>query len=167
MKMLKIMLLAIATTIAMPAIAQDKGAGKAAPGAKASMNMEILRDKLKADKKLIVANNMDLTDAEAKAFWPIYDGYQKELGAINDQLTKTILAYADAYNKGAVSNETAKKLLGEALAIEEAELKLKRSYVPKLEKALPEVKVARYMQIENKIRAVVKYGIADSIPLVQ
>ena len=66
-----------------------------------------------------------------------------------------------------MSNETAKKLLGEALAIEESELKLKQSYVPKLEKALPAVKVARYIQIENKIRAVVKYGIADSIPLVQ
>jgi hypothetical protein len=47
-------------------------------------NMEILREKLKADKKLLVAANMSLTDAEAKNFWPVYDGYQKELQTLND-----------------------------------------------------------------------------------
>ena len=54
-----------------------------------------------------------------------------------------------------------------ALAIQEAEVKLKRSYVPKLEKALPEMKVARYIQIENKIRAIVNYELAAEIPLVE
>ena len=167
MKMLKIVLLAMAVALASPAIAQDKGAAKAAPAAKGSSNMEILRDKLKADKKLVVAANMKLTDAEGKAFWPVYDAYQKDLQQINERLGKAIVAFADAYRKGPVSNEAAKKLLGESLAIEEAELKLKQSYVPKLEKALPEMKVARYIQIENKIRALVKYELADNIPLVE
>ena len=167
MNILKIVMLVAAATLVAPAVAQDKGAGKAAPETKGAMNMEILRDKIKADKKLIVARNMNLTDAEAKAFWPVYEAYQKELGAINDRLIKTILAFADAYNKGAMTNETAKKLLGEALAIEKAELKLKQSYVPRLEKALPQIKLVRYIQIENKIRAVVKYGVADNIPLVE
>jgi hypothetical protein len=75
--------------------------------------------------------------------------------------------YADAYNKRTVPDETAKKLLNDYLAVEEAELKLKRSYVPKLEKAIPGMKVARYLQIENKIRALVKYELAAQIPLVQ
>jgi hypothetical protein len=167
MKMLKIVLLVITTALAAPVVAQDKGAAKAAPAEKGAMNMEILRQKIKADKKLVVAANMSLTDAEAKAFWPIYDAYQKDLQQINEKLGKTIVAYADAYNKGPVSNETAKKLIGEFLAIEESELKLKRSYVPKLEKAVPEAKVARYLQIENKIRAIVKFELADNIPLVE
>jgi len=66
-----------------------------------------------------------------------------------------------------VPNETAKKLLDDALAIEDAEVKLKRSYVPKLETALPAAKVARYIQIETKIRALVRYELADKIPLVK
>jgi len=32
---------------------------------------------------------------------------------------------------------------------------------------LPVKKVARYLQIENKIRAVVKYDLAQGVPLVQ
>ena len=44
--------------------------------------------------------------------------------------------------------------------------KLKKSYFPKLSKVLPGVKVARYIQIENKIRAIVRYELAAAIPLV-
>jgi hypothetical protein len=127
--------------------------------------METLRQKVRADKRLLVSQNMQLSEAEAKAFWPIYDAYQKDLQQINEPLGKVILAYADAYSKGPVANEAAKTLLNEALAIDEA--KLKRSYVPRLEKALPQAKVARYIQIENKIRAVVRYEFAANIPLVQ
>ena len=44
-------------------------------------NMQILRDKIRADKKLVVATNMELTESEAKGFWPVYDAYQKDLQA--------------------------------------------------------------------------------------
>jgi hypothetical protein len=132
----------------------------------ATTNMDILRQKIKADKKLLVAESMGLTDAEGKAFWPIYDAYQKDLQRLNGRIKTTIEAYAEAYNKGSLSNETAKKLLNEAIAIDEAEAALKRSYLPKLEKVLPMAKVARYIQIENKIRALLRYELAAEIPLV-
>ena len=129
-------------------------------------NMEILKEKLKADKKLLVAGNMELTDAEAKQFWPLYDSYQKELDGINKQLGQTIKDYADAFNKGNVPNDTAKKLLGEALSVEEQEVKLKRTDADKLGKVLPATKVARYIQLENKIRSLIRFELAQQIPLV-
>ena len=129
-------------------------------------NMEILKEKLKADKKLLIAGNMDLTDAEAKQFWPLYDAYQKDLEGINKQLGQTIKEYADAFNKGTISNDTAKKLLNEALTVEEQEVKLKRSSAEKLGKVLPATKVARYIQLETKIRSLIKFEMAQQIPLV-
>ena len=129
-------------------------------------NMEILKEKLKADKKLLIAGNMDLTDAEAKQFWPLYDAYQKDLEGINKQLVQTIKEYSDAFNKGTISNDTAKKLLNEALTVEEQEVKLKRSSAEKLGKVLPETKVARYIQLETKIRSLIKFEMAQQIPLV-
>ena len=129
--------------------------------------MEILRQKIKADKKLVVAENLNLTEPEGKAFWPVYDAYQKDLQQINQRLTATIVAYAAAYNKGPVTNEVAKKLLDEALAIDEAEAKLKSAAVPKILAALPATKAARYIQMESKIRAVVRYELAANIPLVE
>jgi hypothetical protein len=134
----------------------------------ADTNMEILVQKLKADKKLLVAGNMELTDAESKAFWPLYDAYQKELQQVNERLGKTISDYADAYTqgKGSISNDTAKKLLNEVISVEEQEVKLKRAYADKIGKVLPAAKTARYIQIENKIRAVIKMELARQIPLV-
>jgi hypothetical protein len=158
MTLLRIAVMALAAALSQPVIAQDKGG---------NTNMEILRQKMKADKKLIVATNMQLTDAEAKKFWPVYEAYQNDLQKLNQRLGRLIVDYAAVYNKGSVPDATSKKLLNEALSIDEAELRMKRSYVPKLGKALPEMKVARYIQIENKIRAIIKYELAAEIPLVE
>lgn len=159
MQILTSLLLTAAVFLAVPVLAQDKGTA-------ADTNMEILLQKVKADKKLLVASNMDLTDAEAKSFWPLYDAYQKELDKINQKLLKTIQDYAAAFNKGPIPNDQAKTLLNEALSVQESEVKVKREYADKIGKALPAAKTARYIQIENKIRAVLNAELAAQIPLV-
>jgi len=64
-----ILLLAAMAMLTTPALAQNFG----------DFNMEILAKKLKADKKQIVAMNMDLNRFEAMSFWPLYDTYQVQL----------------------------------------------------------------------------------------
>jgi hypothetical protein len=130
-------------------------------------NMQILREKLKADKKLLVAANMELTESEAKSFWPIYDAYQKDLQRINRRITSLLESYAADFRSKTMTDDKANKLIDEALAIEAAEANLKSTYAPKLSKALPVKKVARYLQIENKIRALIRYDLAQGVPLVQ
>jgi hypothetical protein len=129
--------------------------------------MQVLREKLKADKKLVVAANLDLEPNEAKAFWPIYEEYQKELAKINKRSADLINAYAKAYRAGDVKNDQARKWTDDAIAIEAAAVDAKRALVAKLNKAMSGKRVARYMQIENKIRALVNYELADAVPLVQ
>ena len=130
-------------------------------------NMQILRDKIKGDKKLVVATNMELTESEAKGFWPIYDEYQKELQKLNQRLGKVLESYADDNRGKSLTDDKAKKLIDEAVSIEQAEANIKSTFAPKLSKVLPVKKVARYLQIENKIRAVVRYDIAQGVPLVR
>jgi len=157
MRFLRLFVVALVALIAVPALAQDKPAS----------NMEILREKLKADKKLVVAQAMQLTQSEAPGFWPVYEAYQADLGKINVRLGQLIKRYADAYRTDTLTNDQAKALLDEALQVEEAEVTLKRAYVPKLSAVLSQVKVARYLQIENKIRAALKYELAGDIPLAR
>ena len=158
MKFARMVILCGAVLAAVPAFAQSKSA---------DTTMQILLDKVKADKKLVVATNMDLTDAEGKAFWPIYDDYQKDLQGLNERLAKTILAYADAYNKNTLTDEQANSLANEALAIDQDEVTMRKTYTTRLNGVLPGKKVARYLQIENKIRAVIRYQLADNIPLAE
>jgi hypothetical protein len=119
-----------------------------------------------SDKKLLVAQNLGLTDAEGTAFWPVYDAYQKDLQEVNQRMAAVIVSYADAYNKGPVANDAAKTLLDQTLAIDEAEAKLKTSLAQKVLAVLPATKAARYIQIENKVRALIRYELAANIPLV-
>jgi hypothetical protein len=144
---------AITVWFVSPVVAQD--------------NMQILRDKIKADKKLVVAANMELTESEAKGFWPVYEEYQKDLTSINQRIGKLIESYAADYRANTLTDEKAKTLVDEMVAIEHVDGALQQSYVPKLINVLPPKKVARYLQIENKIRAAVKYELATSIPVVQ
>ncbi len=141
--------------VAAPALAQEKPAD----------NMQIVLEKMRADKKLLVAENMELTEAEAKAFWPVYDQYQDELFLLRARTVKLIKDYTDAYEK--MTNDTAKKLLDEYMTIETLGSKLRQAYLPKFRKVLPEIKVMRYYQLENKIQAAVMYEIASKIPLTK
>jgi hypothetical protein len=139
----------------VPALAEDKPAD----------NMQIVREKVHADKKLFVAANMDLTESEAKAFWPVYEEYQNELFLLRSRTVKLVKDYADAYEE--MSNDKAKKLLDELMIIEALGPKLRQAYLPKFRKVLPEGKVVRYYQIENKINAAINYELAASIPLMK
>lgn len=142
-------------TWAVTASAQDKPAD----------NMQIVIEKVRADKKLLIADNMQLTETEAKAFWPVYNQYQDELFLLRVRTAKLIGDYRDAYDK--MTNDTAKKLLDEYINIETLALKLRKVYLPKFREVLPDAKVLRYYQIENKIYAALVYEIAVNIPLIK
>jgi DNA-directed RNA polymerase subunit F len=138
-----------------PALAQEKP----------SDNMQILREKIRADKKLLVATNMELTESEAKGFWPVYEKYQEELFLLRSRTLKLVEDYAAAYGK--MDNDKARKLLDEFMTIDALGPKLRQAYLPKFRKVLPEVKVVRYYQIENKIHAALMYELAAKIPLIK
>jgi hypothetical protein len=141
------------------AFAQEKAAS--------DTDMQILRDKVNADKKLLIADNMELTDAEAKGFWPIYESYQKDLQTLDERLMKIIQSYADAYNNDNLTDRIAKQFSEEVIAIDEDEVKIRKAYLVKLAGVLPGRKTARYLQIENNIRAALRYELAAEIPLVK
>lgn len=170
MKTISFILLALA--LAAPAWAQDattststQATTQTTTPATPADNMQILRDKLKADKKLVVAEAMNMTEKEATAFWPVYETYQKDISALNDRTIKLLQDYVHDY--GAMTDASAKGMVDSFLKIEKDRIGLMTSYRPKFQKVLPEVKVARYYQIENKIRAVVNYELASEIPLAE
>ena len=150
-----VMALCVVFLFALPVCAQDKPAD----------TNQLVKEKIQADKKLFVAENMQLTEAEAKAFWPVYESYQKDLGKIVDKTKKLIDDYAKNYQS--MTDATAKKLTDDMMAIENDRLKLRKDYLPKFRKVLSDKKVARYYQLENKIHAVVSYEMARVIPLVK
>lgn len=153
----KTALILIVLVAALPALAlaQEKPAD----------TMQLVVEKIRADKKLLVATNMELTEAEAKGFWPVYNRYQDELFLLRQRTAKLIGDYAAVYAK--MTDDKAKILLDDYMTIETLGVKLRQTYLPELLKVLPAVKVARYIQIENKINAALMYELAGQIPLIK
>ena len=108
----------------VPGISQEKPAD----------NMQIVLEKVRADKKLLVSENMQLTEAEAKAFWPVYDQYQDELFLLRTRTVKLIKDFADAYEK--MTNETAKKLMDEYITIETSGAEASSGLSPEVSQSL-------------------------------
>jgi hypothetical protein len=128
-------------------------------------NMYLVKEKIRTDKKLFIATNMQLTESEAKSFWPVYDAYQAEIGRLRDREIKLIEKFAANYET--MSDDVAKNLLDDSLSIDSDHQKVRQSYLSKFRGVLPDKKVARYYQLESKIDAVLEYEMARRIPLVQ
>lgn len=155
MNLMIVALLALLMNSTASVWAQDKPAS----------NLEIIHEKLKADKKLIVAKYMELTESEAGKFWPVYEQYQNDLQTSNERLRKLLENYAADYKS--LTDEKAKSLLDEWIALEQDEGKRRSAFAPKVLQALPPRKAARYLQIENEYRILLRYELAATVPLVQ
>jgi hypothetical protein len=139
--------------------AQDKPADKSAE------QMDLPREKARADKRLLVSEALALTEGEAKAFWPVYNAYQSDMVAHYDKMLAMIDRFAKSYES--MTDATATTLLNEYLVLEANHVAILKSYVPRFEKVLPAKKVARLYQVENKLRALVNFELAKQIPLVK
>lgn len=127
--------------------------------------MDFMRERVQEDKKAFIARNLELTEAEAKAFWPVYDRYQAELTSLQERALRIVGDYITAYPH--LSDEQARRLLDETLAVEGDRVKVRLAFLPQFRGVLPERKVARYYQLENKIHALVSYELAARIPVVK
>lgn len=136
-----------------------------AQDAAAAADLQALQKAARADKRALVAKTLDLSPAEAKKFWPIYDSLQKDLTNLNRQRNVALETLANRDRP--VSDAYAKQIVNDLLTVEEQEIKALRKASNASLKALPPRKAARYLQLEQKLRALQDYEIAIAFPLAQ
>jgi hypothetical protein len=161
MKTMHIPLAAILLAFTLPALAQSPAAGA---GETDAARIQKLRERIRGDQKALVAQNLDLTESEAKAFWPAYGECHVKLDATQRRANRATLDYVNA--AGTMTDAHAKQIMKELLAAETDEARARNSCFNRVAKVLPGKKAARYLQIESKIRALVHYDTAAAIPLV-
>jgi hypothetical protein len=128
-------------------------------------DIEAARSIVKTERKILIMREMQFTPQEAEAFWPLYDEYVLKRRPIGDLRVKVITDYAANYQT--MTNELAKSLLDEAVKYEDRSLKLKKQYIKKFRKILPQIKVVRYFQLESKLDAIIDFDLASQIPLME
>jgi hypothetical protein len=126
--------------------------------------IQMLRSDVRAEKRKIIADNMALTDKEAKAFWPVYDRFQAAMTKIGDQRVELIREYLA--NESTMNNRKAFGLSQRALDLDAERLATIRKYLPQFQKAISARRAAKFFQIENQINRIIDVQIANEVPLV-
>jgi Cu/Ag efflux protein CusF len=126
--------------------------------------MNVARAALRADRKATIAKSMQLTEAEAKAFWPLYDQYSAEKQKQGDALLKLFKEYGQLYPN--VSDDRARAMLKELGNLEKQRVETKNSYLRKIEKVVSPAKTLRFAQVESRLDLVLQLELAANVPLV-
>ena len=135
------------------------------PEASLDSDVALLRQDIQSEKKQIIAANLQLTDAEATKFWPVYDQYNAELTELGNQKYALIKEYAQGFGK--LTDEQALSLTRRSLALDEQLAQLRSKYVSIFNKALPGTKTATFFQMDRRIGALIDLKLASEIPFVQ
>ncbi len=126
--------------------------------------IDLVRSIYQGDRQVFLADALQLTEAEGKTFWPLYQSYRADVDKIGDGLVKLVLEYADLYPN--VSDADARRLLKEYLALEQKLVKKRSWYLKRAGKTLPAAKALRWAQVENRMDLALRLQLAGTIPLV-
>src|ERR1700722_3958277 len=121
--------------------------------------VDLLRRDIRSQKKQIIAQNMDLSDAEAQKFWPVYDQYAADLSKIYDGKLALLKDYAVNYSS--MTDEQAEDYIRKRAEVEHSIMQLRVKYIPAFRKVLSGRETALFYQIDWRL------GLAIDVQLIQ
>jgi len=128
-------------------------------------DVAVLRQDLRAKAKELITKNMQLTDAEAPAFWRLYDQYAADVRKVNDTRFGLLKHYADIYKTMTPDQaDSMVRLLAEA---DQTIIALRLQYLPKFQQVLPGNKAALFMQLDRRIDSLGNVQMATQLPLIK
>ena len=113
-----------------------------------------------------IRSELQMTEAEAAKFWPVYSAYRGKNIKIMDRYTTMIAQYVRRYDDADLSDEYADELIDSYFKIKRELLDVQEKYLPKFRRVLPPMKVARFFQLEIKMNAEIDAQLALAVPLV-
>lgn len=125
--------------------------------------IEVTRSVVTADRKTVVVAAMELSDEEAKDFWPLYREYRSAMDKITDDRVKLVLDYAKVYPN--VPEEQAKEMLNTYTSLEQRQVEKRNAYLKKFAKMLPSAKALRFAQVETRLDLLIHLNLAARIPI--
>jgi hypothetical protein len=126
-----------------------------------------MRADLSCGKVHIINSVMNLSNDEAKAFWPIYQDYESELFDLGDQRVELIRRFARAQKDGKLEPRDATELADGYFKFERQRLELTKKYHDLIAARLSPVRAAQFTQIEHRVGTIVDLAIAVEMPLIQ
>ncbi|HWN81467.1 MAG TPA: hypothetical protein VNM87_05195 [Candidatus Udaeobacter sp.] len=127
--------------------------------------IEVTRASIQADRQKIVAAAMGLSEAKGQAFWPMYREYRQDMAKSGDKMVGLLENYAAKYDT--MTDADAESMLKDYINIQKQELDTKTKWMKKFKNVLGGKDLARFYQVEGKLDTIIRYDLAQAIPLVK
>ena len=124
---------------------------------------QLLISQIQTDKRAVVLSAMQLTDAEVAAFTPIYDKYQADMKKQFEGAVEMLNKFAANY--GSMTDDAATDIMKDWFKLRDERNALQKKYAKQLGRDLPPTKVLQWVQIENKLNALLDAEAAAVIPI--
>jgi len=134
-----------------------------AQASNAKDDTELLISQIQTDKRAVVLSAMDLTDAQVAAFTPIYDKYQADMKRLLEDAVAMLNKFASNY--GSMTDDAAKDILKDWFKLRDQRNATIKKYAKQMERVLPPTKVLQWVQIENKLNALLDVQAASVVPV--
>ncbi len=129
--------------------------------------VELMRADLSAAKVQAITERLKLSDAEAKAFWPLYRQYEVELAKeFSDPRLELIRQFITAQNADKLDDKLAKELSAKFFALQKTRISLWEKYCAKISAAVSPTRAAQFVQVEHQVALLVDTYIASEMPAV-
>jgi hypothetical protein len=153
------------TLIALAALAALGPMGQALAQTTVRDDTELLISQIQTDKRAVVLTALEMTDDQVRAFTPIYDKYQADMKKLSERAVEMLNKFAANY--GSMTDEAAKDILKEWLELRDERNAITKKYAKEMGRALPPTKVLQWVQIENKLNALLDVQAASVIPVAR
>ena len=144
------------------AFAEDATA-PAPPEEPAAAPVPVLPGLNEAQRKNVIAATVPFGKDEADGFWPLYRDYRRDVGKLESQRAGVVAQYLEIFRT--MTGDQAKSIVEDYLRIDEDIAKVKRDYLKKFRKVLPETKVTRVLMIDDKVSAATLAELTAQVPI--
>lgn len=127
--------------------------------------IEVMKSQISTQRQALVAENLRLTKSESDVFWPLYREFQNERSPLIDRRIELLTKFRDNFD--ALTDEQAAEIIDGWVKLELDIAKLRKQYVKKFRKVLPEKTTLRYFQVENKLDTIINYDLSQVTPLAE
>ena len=124
-----------------------------------------VRSDILAGRHDVMAKNLTMTAEQSAKFWPVYDAYQKEQGAIMDEHEKGIQRYIESIDT--LDDAGALALIKAHLDRDERMNTLRQKALLDLQRAVGTKLAARAIQIDRRLSLAYQLEIVAKIPLIR
>jgi hypothetical protein len=126
---------------------------------------ELLRSDIRTQKIAVLHEVMGLTEAEDKAFWPLYRQYDAEMTTLGEERVELIAQYAKNYDT--LTDAVAATLAAKALDLEARRHAVKAKHHDRIKTALSPRTALRFLQVEQQLLLLIDLQISASLPIAQ